>query len=242
VELRLQINQTTAKKIKALSILTDTNAEEITELISLHIDKLISQEILYHVAGEQTLPAPEATGPDHYKDMPREKEREFSSKESSVVEDEDEVDSNEEFDVAVSMGSKIDELEEEELPENVQNDFKEFEEMGVKNKDGEETGYEDEIMADAQAMAESDEFGDQGSIFADAAGSFGGEKDPDVFGDDTPKEEGGGPSLTPDVLPVDLGIEQASSSKGGMDFFGKVLDGEKGDKAARNKITRKKRK
>jgi hypothetical protein len=248
MELKLQITPSTAKKIKALSILSDKNADQITELISGHIDTIISEEILGYVVDKnminqvmtKTTPEPPKSKHEFYDEYFGEDSEPDESED--VDESDDEAYPEENFELAESIGGKIEEIEEEKLPEIVQKDFKEFKKMAVKDKSGEETGYEDEIMADAQAMAEGDEYEAQDSIFAAAAESFGNEKDPDVFGDDTPKEEGGIPSSTPDVLPVDLGIEKASSDKGGMDFFDKVLEGETGDKSARNKITRKRRK
>ena len=61
-----------------------------------------------------------------------------------------------------------------------------------------------------------------------------------VIGDDAPTGEEG---YTPDVLPVDYGIDKVSSedgrSGGAMDFFMNAMEGVEGDKSRRNNVARK---
>lgn len=248
MDLKLTVSDETAKKIQALSILANLSASDISRFLSLEIDSIITNEIVQVVA-PQTKPYPEPL------ESPLKKpsteigaiepvnSNSFNSSESEtpeedIIEPPDEDDEPQIFSVADSIGHKVDEIEEDYLPDNIS---KEFEDMSVRNKDGGETGYDDEIMADAQAMAE-DEFCGQDDVIAAAAGSLeAGSKDPKRIGDDTPRDEGGALSSTPDVLPVDLGIDKASTDEGGMDFFNGLIDGARGDKSARNGIRRKRR-
>ena len=250
MELTLNIGKDTAKKIQALSILADCNAADITDFISTQIDSIITAQLLQVLGLDRDLslgPQNKVSEEDFTKTDPIiSNEPEIVSEGQNIpqkIDSDDEDEDDEEgpmmFGVADSMGQKIDEVEDEVLPDEFQQEIKE---MAVKTKDGEETGYTDEIMADAQAMADG-EFSGQEDVIAAAAGSLEGAAQRLVStGDDSPKEEGGVPSSTPDVLPVDLGIDKASSDGGGMDFFNMVLEGEKGNKSARNRVTRKKRK
>jgi hypothetical protein len=254
MELTLNINKSTAKKIQALSILNECDASGITNLISTHIDALITNEILRIIAeegnfnfGPRESSSAGQIGIDEQSIVDGLK---IENKDESLPENDkflEEVwpeDITEEddgpmiFGVADSMGQKVDDVIDEELPEKIQ---EELEDMTVKTKDGEETGYDDEIMADAQAMAEGEFYG-QDDVIAAAAGSLEGSlKNLSRTGDDSPREEGGIPSNTPDILPVDLGIDSASSDDGGMAFFGQVIKGTQGDKSARNRVTRKRK-
>lgn len=253
MELTLNIDKQTARKIQALSILAECDASDITDLFSTHLDTIITNEILQILGkdgdfysgplGEASEEVLTETEPTAEKEPEIENKGEIEAQNEQILEideiAEEGFDGPTIFGVADSMGQKIYEVVEEELPEKIQ---EEFEDMVVKTKSGEETGYEDEIMADAQAMAE-EEFDGQEDVIAAAAGSLGGAKRGlSRIGDDSPRYDGGIVSNTPDVLPVDLGIEKASTDDGGMAFFGHVIKGEKGDKAARNKVTKKKRK
>lgn len=238
MDLTLPINETTAKKIQALSILADCNANDISSLIEANIDKIISEEILKYIIDDIDPVDRSEASESILEDRPNVLTPEglvepYEPSQEALTEDENE------FGVADSIGQRYDEVEEEALPEELQQELKD---MVTKNKDGEETGYTDEIMADAQAMAEGD-FAGQEDVIAAAAGSIGAESKAGRYSDDdSPREEGGIPSNTPDVLPVDLGIDKASSDEGGMAFFGQVVEGQKGNKERRNKVTRKRRK
>jgi hypothetical protein len=114
----------------------------------------------------------------------------------------------------------------------------------IKDKNGNETEYEDDFMNDIQS--EVDDFDDgMDDIMAAAAGSF---KDTDNLeggatgssgkvASDAPTGEDG---FVPDVLPTDFGMNGvAGDDKSAADFFTKAMMGQTGDKSLRNNITRK---
>lgn len=121
----------------------------------------------------------------------------------------------------------------------------EEEDMPVKNKEGEDEGYDDDIMNDIQAEAE-DEY-DNDAIAA-ASGSYSDDDFEDdaprrspksgKIGNDAPTGEDGS---TPDVLPVDYGFDNitGNDAKAGADFFTKVFSGETGDQSKRFQTRRR---
>jgi hypothetical protein len=227
----------------------------MTDMISNEIDNIITHELLAQLGVtpeglEDRSAVPKAEEEPEVEEEDSEDDEEDygpfiadSGLNAEEYEEEEEEEEEEDDDdgfvnVADSMGQTEEETDVDEIPIDMQKELKEIQ-MSIKNKNGEETGYDDDIMADAQALAE-DEYADQDDVIAAAAGSYGKEVDFGT-GDDTPIDDGGAPSRTPDILPVDHGIDKASDVKGGMDFFGFALEGKKGDTSARNRVTRRKR-
>lgn len=166
------------------------------------------------------------------------------------------------FNMAAGLGASEDDFNkfDEELPEQAKKEFvfptqgeEEDEEeilMPVKDKEGKDVGYSDPVMADLQAELESgglDGMGDDSYDYEDEEKEFqqdSGVKPrarvSSIIGDDTPTGEDG---YTPDVLPVDFGINSVNSEggdyKGAMDFFANAMSGAQGDKSRRNSVSRK---
>jgi hypothetical protein len=165
------------------------------------------------------------------------------------------------FSMASGLGASEEEFDkfDDELPEEAKKDFvlpgqndeeDEEEFMPVKDKEGKEAGYSDPVMADLQAELESgglDGVGDGGYDFEDEEKEFKEDSGikprarvSTIIGDDTPTGEDG---YTPDVLPVDFGINSVNSEtgdyKGAMDFFTNAMSGLQGDKSRRNSVSRK---
>lgn len=122
--------------------------------------------------------------------------------------------------------------------------------MPIKDKEGNDSGYEDDFMNDLQMEAEeSDGLGDD--IMAAAAASFDDDDD-DLDGgytgggssgdkksssyDDTPRE-----TNTPDILPSDLGLGSATDANAGAQLFASAIMGQTGDKSKRNGVRRVRR-
>lgn len=132
------------------------------------------------------------------------------------------------------------------------------EDMATKNRFNQDVEYQDDIMREAQEMAESGgEFELPSSVAADAASSFlDGDEDDDLEGGATedgfiPKKERSQPKgsgferndastgedgYVPDVLPVDFGINKIAgdgSDKDSVDFFTRLMMGQEGDRSRR---------
>ena len=165
------------------------------------------------------------------------------------------------FNMASGLGASEEDFDkfDDELPEEAKKEFvlpgqddeeEEEELMPVKDKEGKDVGYSDPVMADLQAELESgglDGIGDDGYDFEDEEKEFQEDSGikprarvSSVIGDDTPTGEDG---YTPDVLPVDFGINSVNSEngdyKGAMDFFTNAMSGIQGDKSRRNSVSRK---
>jgi len=124
--------------------------------------------------------------------------------------------------------------------------------MPIKDKDGNDAGYEDEVMNDFQEELES---GDLDGVSDD---SYDHDDDEREFEEDRPQKSKatvsghipsdapaaeGYENTAPDVLPMDYGINQVSAEdgqvSGAIDFFNNAFDGIQGDKTARNNVQRK---
>jgi hypothetical protein len=158
-----------------------------------------------------------------------------------------------------SLGGDEEKFEEmdTELPEEARSDFllpEEDEEQmeedmeSIKDKDGNETSYEDDFMNDIQAEAD-DDFEGQDDIMAAASASFSDDDDLEggavgsskekkaSVADDTPTGEEG---FVPDVLPSDFGMDGVSGDdKNAAAFFASAFSGQQGDKSRRNQVKRK---
>lgn len=148
----------------------------------------------------------------------------------------------EEMDTELPEESKSDFILPEEDEEQMEEDME-----NIKDKDGNETSYEDDFMNDIQSEADED-FEGQEDIMAAASASFnaddieGGatgsskEKKASVA-DDTPTGEEG---FVPDVLPTDFGMDGISGDdKNAAAFFASAFEGQQGDKSKRNQVKRK---
>lgn len=152
----------------------------------------------------------------------------------------------EDMDAELSEEEKAEFLLPEEDEEEVEQELSEEEEdMDViKDKNGNETRYEDDFMNDIQD--EIDDFDDgMDDIMAAASASF--KDDDDMSGgatastskvaNDAPTGEDG---FVPDILPTDFGMNGvAGDDKSAADFFTKAMMGQTGDTAKRNQIVRK---
>lgn len=174
-----------------------------------------------------------------------------------IEDDEDDDQTYEGLGAAESLSSlQVEESEEDLLPETFVAEEDEEEanplanlekegDMSIKNKLGQDVGYEDELMADIQAMADEEDFAGEDDIMADAAASMGSGRSSGArvskvaeIPQDTPIGESGEEGL--DILPVDFGLNSISSNEsGGMDFFAKALSGTRGDKSKRNGLSKK---
>ena len=110
------------------------------------------------------------------------------------------------------------------------------EKVAIKNKENEEVEYEDDIMADAQAMAEGDDY--EGG-YEEPVGDMGSGRRAAVsnVGNDAPTDDSGHSGV--DVLPVDLDIDSVVDNKGAVDFFAAAMQGQRGDKTKRDGIRQK---
>lgn len=158
-----------------------------------------------------------------------------------------------------SLGGDEEKFEEmdQELPEEAGSDFllpEEDEEQmeedmeSIKDKDGNETSYEDDFMNDIQSEADED-FAGQENIMAAASASFSDDDDLEggavgsskekkaSVADDTPTGEEG---FVPDILPSDFGMDGVSGDdKNAAAFFTNAFSGQQGDKSKRNQVKRK---
>lgn len=141
----------------------------------------------------------------------------------------------------------------EEAPIYVEAETEEEEiQMAIKDKDGNDSGYADPIMAELQD--ELDSGGLDGMIEED----YDLDDDEREFEEDVPARKArvtgsipsdapaaeGYENISPDVLPMDYGIgkvstEDGQASGGAMDFFNHAFEGDVGDKTARNNVQRK---
>lgn len=150
-------------------------------------------------------------------------------------------DEDEDYNESVASGlggdeANFDDLD-QELPQEVIEDILPEKAMPtVKNKEGEEDSYEDDFMNDIQSEIDEDDIEDS-VIAAAAASNRKPSPDSEVRGNDAPTGEEG---YIPDILPVDLGIDKVSGDRNmATEFFVAALEGKSGDKANRDKITRK---
>lgn len=262
MELTLQVNDDVARKIRGLSVLTGKSALEITNDISDHIEELVTKQIIESVGGR--LPTSPNTGAalsglalnhsltqrDNSYDILGKMETGLSGEDTEYEDprlifplDQSPEDEDDEVETAGEGLADIteDEAEEmdDELPQSFlsQNDEKE-EEMTIKNKEGKEVGYDDELMADIQSMAEDFE-GNDGLVNEDPALAAASYKTKASVS--TVKEiPDDGANISLDVLPTDYDIEKVSGNNhGAADFFNKAFFGVEGDKSKRNQTKKK---
>ena len=221
--LNLEVSDDVARKIKGLSALTGQDATQIVQGLSGRLEQMITSEIMESLGVtapasssiEQQAPAsnsalvfPEEPKEEHWAD--------------DVVEPED----PESFDMAESLSDTDFDSLDVELPEEAQRQ-KEEDLMGIKDREGNDSNYKDDIMADAQEFAEDD--GTDMGTYEEPVGDMGGARVsmtgdmPDDSGDDL------------DVLPMDLGLKSVTSDdKSAIDFFLSASEGRTGDKTKRN--------
>lgn len=241
-ELNLPVSERVFGKIKALSRISNLNSEQVTQLLGDSIDKQLDDHIIYHTQKMlESIGVPTSMLGNGYVHAPnvRQAPPELSSQEihTQLQDDTD----------SISIGSHLGASEEEfknmddELPQDTfvmpnNNDDEDEEEdrpMPVKDKDGKPAAYENDYMNDLQQEVEDDEFGDDPAIAA-ADGHVNDSED-DTFADDTPRE-----SSTPDVLPMDYGLDSVvKNDQSAASFFTAAIEGKQGDKTKRNGIKRK---
>jgi len=154
-------------------------------------------------------------------------------------------DETEEVETAVEELTDIDTDDEEELDETLPATFfagEEENEVAIKNRLGADTSYEDELMADIQAMAEDDNYetNEDGLVAEDPALAAASPKKGATIStlSSGPPNDASDESI--DALPVDYGIDKvAGNDSGAKDFFSRAFFGEEGDKTQRNGIKRK---
>lgn len=254
-----------AQKIKALAEMTKSNGTEITELISTRIDDILSEEIVQAMneklasLGIENMSLSVSHQPnEEFVYIPNGQSRPFLEPQGEDVflGDVGLADHTEEGDVVIQDTSAereeaIDEedfsmadgLAEEGLEEdtplpdnNIMFPGDMEEDVAIKNKENEEVEYEDDIMADAQAMAEGDDY--EGG-YEEPVGDMGSGRRANVsnVGNDAPTDDSG--MGGDDLLPVDLDIDSVLDSKGSVDFFAAAMQGQRGDKTKRDGIKQK---
>jgi len=259
MKLELEISPQTVKKIQALSVLTGKGSDSLTKDLESLVEKHVTGKILEAVG----VPA-QAQDYDVY--TPNGQSRPYIGENNLIPEghsiptisDEPLASPSEEDNIDVADGLSDAKFEDLDTPitEDSQEDliFNAEDAVATKDKDGNETTYTDPLMADLQAEAEDYEGDGQDSVMAAAAASHKsggarvssvGEDDVDAnsFPDDIPIDEGGAPSSTPDILPVDLDLDKVSEGNdSAMDFFTSAMNGFEGDKSKRNQVKQVRRK
>jgi hypothetical protein len=270
------VNDSLARKIQGLSVLTGKSASDLTDDLSHIIEGHITQQLI-HAVGitpedlnvvrsgfmqpvgyENGIPEGTTVTTTHDFD-------DQSTNEALIFPADEEDDTwskatkEDDFSMAAGLGASEEEFDnyDEALPEEAQSEFilpgedkEEIQTMPIKDKDGNQSGYDDPIMAELQEELEDgslDGYADDDYDYDDDEREF--EEDVSVkprarvsgvVGNDAPTGEDG---YTPDVLPVDFGIDKVSSedgrSGGAMDFFNNAFDGIQGDKSRRNNVSRK---
>ena len=248
MELTLTISDQVARKIKALSILDGLSGDEISRLFEESVEQVLNSKLASSLG--ITTPTMTTTHTSGFS-MPvptlQESIEQFHPKVPGTT-----VTTTQSG--AQVFTSKDDDEEMEELAEDVVDEHpsmdqeldeetkQEFSKMVVKNKQGEEVGYDDDFMADVQAMAEDDD-GQDDTIFRDAAGSmdrktFTGKTS---IPSDSPVDDSGMEGN--DILPVDFGMDGvAGDPRAAADFFTKAMFGQKGETRNRNQVRRKQEK
>jgi hypothetical protein len=248
MELTLTISDQTARKIKALSILDSLSAEEISSLIESSVEQALNVRLagtLGLTTQTTTVSIPSCWPAQHPL------EQEIVQRFENVVPGQGLTTTNSGAQVFSSdeddeeMESLADDVVDEHpsMDQELDDDTKqEFAQMVVKNKQGEEEGYDDDFMADVQAMAEDDD-GQGDSIFRDAAGSvdkktFTGRS---TLPSDSPIDDSGMEGT--DILPVDFNIDSiAGDPRASADFFTKAMFGQRGETRNRDQVRQKKHK
>lgn len=258
MELTLKVNDDVGRKIQGLSVLTGKTAQDITEDLSARIDSIITEQLLDSIGiqpalvreGPSTATPPIQVEPFtvvpagdaiHTSLTKGSTEDGFSVWEAINDDDDDEeIDPNTEGLSNISVDD-VDELD-TYLPAEDVKELKETQ-MAVKDTTGNETGYEDELMADMQAMAEDDDGDFESTIMDDAAASMGsvrtGATVSTRIAEDTPVGDGGEEKL--DILPADFNLDKVSENNDdAMGFFSKAISGTPGNKGNRNAVVKKK--
>lgn len=249
--LNLEVNDDIVRKIKGLSALSGHTASEITQFLGNQLEGLVTQEIarsigLYTAEDPklpQTPPDPDAIRQESMSEQSTKDLKAFigvsddeePSEAPGLIFPEPTIYSEEEIDETLRVADSLsdenfDDLD-QELPQT------EEPVMGVKDKQGNETEYEDDIMSDAQEMADNDGY----EYMSDPAPSVSAAKragalvsNVNDFASDAPVSDGG-ERVGPDTLPLDLGIDSvAGDTRKGADFFNQIMSGVQGDKSQRN--------
>ena len=276
MELTLKVSDDVARKIKGLSVLTGKNASDITNDLSQYIEGHITQQLIQAVGIKPEdlnvvrsgYMQPVGFEQEVQSQMTTTHDFEEQSTNDALVFPSDEEEENpfkgegdDGFSMAAGLGASEEEFDkyDDDLPEEMveelvfpaENEDEEMDTMPVKDKDGNNVGYEDPIMADLQEELEDgslDGVADDDYDYDDDEAEFDDDSGvrpranvrPASIGDDTPTGEDG---YTPDVLPMDYGIDHVNSEDGNhggaMDFFTNAFDGIQGDKSARNNVRRK---
>jgi len=225
------VTETVAKKIKALAALTDMDSGSIQDYISNQIESILTQGIMENL-GMDGVPLMGHTnpGPDFSTSGPSKPETwipgTLGTKNNNTDDSE----------LSVAEGLSDTTIDEFDSPlETFDDDDEEEDEMGVKNKQGEDSTFDDDVLADAQSSME-DMFGSN-ELEADY------DSDPDErelsgIGNDAPVGDMG--EKKGDHLPVDYGLNAISgtASVAGMDFFERVAQGQVGNTNLRNQVKR----
>lgn len=263
MELTIQVNDDVVRKLRGLSALTGKTADTLTADLGEKLDDILTQEIILSVGGDKFLPyepqyspkpgaerrplRPVAIDEDAFA---TDEDGEYGEEDLIFPESRADIDSNyeheeDEDEEVESHGEGLSDLTEEELEEELPQSFMdnnetEEEDMAVINKNGQEDGYADPLMAEMQAMVDGDDFEeDSGLVTNDpalSAASFSSRGAAVSNMGTMPNDVSDGI----DVLPADFGIDGVSGNdKGSADFFTAAFSGQLGDKSRRNQVKRK---